>query len=479
MGSRYLAIDIGASSGRAIAGEVDGQGYLKLTEVYRFENGMQERAGHLVWDIEGLFRHVLEGMIAAREQGFVPDTVAIDTWAVDYVLLDGDDCLLGDAVAYRDSRTEGVKEALERAGILSFEEHYGATGIQYQPFNTAYQLLALKREHPEELAEAKAFLMVPDYLNFRLCGIKANEYTNASTTALVGARTRDWDDALISRLGLPRKIFQDIRMPGTVLGPLAPEIARIVGYGAKVVLPATHDTGSAWLAVPARDDRAVYISSGTWSLLGSELGEPIATAESAQANFTNEGGYGGTYRYLKNIMGLWMIQNVRREQKRADGTVPGWGELVAAARQAADSGFSAVVDVDDARFLAPASMSEELRRACHETGQQTPDTAGELALVVYASLAQDYARSVQELSRLTGRTYTSVNIVGGGSANAYLNELTAKATGLPVFAGPMEGTALGNIMVQAIAAGDYAGIDEARSAIRKSFAIKEVYPDER
>ncbi len=478
MGSRYLAIDIGASSGRAIVGEVDGEGRISLTEVYRFENGMKEHDGHLVWDIEGLYQRILEGMICARERGLQPDTVAIDTWAVDYVLLDSDDHMIGDAVAYRDSRTEGVKDRLEQEGILPFAEHYGRCGIQYQPFNTCYQLLALKREHPEQLSAAKSFLMVPDYLNFRLTGVKANEYTNASTTALVAAKTMDWDDELISRLGLPRGIFQDIRMPGQVLGPLSADVEREVGYRAQVVLSATHDTGSAWLAVPARDDKAVYISSGTWSLLGCEHMRPITTQESAEANFTNEGGFEGRFRYLKNIMGLWMIQNVRREAKHADGTLPSWDELVQGARAASEAGFASVVDVDEERFLAPASMSEELQHACVESGQQVPQTAGELASVVYRSLAQGYARAIQELSRLTGTAYTSINIVGGGSANAYLNELTANAAKLPVFAGPMEGTALGNVMVQAIAQGDFASLEEARAAIRKSFAIKEVLPHE-
>ena len=472
----YLAIDIGASSGRAIAGEVDATGRIALTEVYRFPNGMVKMDGHLVWDLDGLLDSVLDGMAEAKKQGFAPVSVAIDTWAVDYVLLDEDDRRIGLPYAYRDSRTEGIKDELERSGVLSFAEHYERCGIQYQPFNTCYQLLAQKKEHPEDLERACTFLMVPDYLNFRLCGVKANEYTNASTTALVDAKTKMWDSELIERLGLPRDIFSGPEMPGGVLGELLPEVAERVGYQTKVVLPATHDTGSAWLSVPAKDEHTAYLSSGTWSLLGCELRDPITTDASRKANFTNEGGFEGRFRYLKNIMGLWMIQNVRRECPHEDGSLPGWGELVAGARVAAQEGFSSCVDADDERFLAPESMTEELRRACRESGQKVPETPGELAYTVYRSLAEDYAATVKELSELTGIEYSTIAIVGGGSANQYLNELCAEASGLLVTAGPMEETALGNLMVQAMADGTFGTLEEARAAIRKSFDIKEVQP---
>lgn len=475
MGNCHLAVDIGASSGRHIVGQVV-DGRMELTEVYRFENGLTRKDGHLCWDIDALAENVIAGLAAARDAGFEPTTVGIDTWAVDYVLLDADDRRIGDCVGYRDSRTDGVRDALERAGILSFDEHYSRTGIQYQQFNTAYQLCALAREHPEQLASAKTFLMVPDYLNWVLTGVKANEYTNASTTALVGAASCDWDDELIARLGLPRGIFQPIRMPGESLGHLRPEIVERVGYDSDVVLVASHDTGSAWLAVPARDDQAVYFSSGTWTLVGVENREPICSPESARANFTNEGGYERRFRYLKNIMGLWMIQNVRRELGEETGAEPSWDELVQAAKQARARGFSATVNADDQAFLAPASMISALRTACAESGQPVPQEMGELALVVYDSLAEDYARSIRELAALTGKAYSSINIVGGGSNNGYLNQATADACGLPVFAGPTEGTALGNLMVQFIHAGEYASLEEARAAIKESFEIKEYQP---
>lgn len=470
---RHLAIDIGASSGRHIVGEVV-DGALRLTEVYRFENGLVEHDGHLCWDIDRLFTEVLAGMRAAAEQGLAPDTVGIDTWAVDFVLLDASTARLGNAVAYRDARTDGVRNALEVAGTLGFAEHYERTGIQYQPFNTAYQLVALKHEAPELLDRAERLLMIPDYLHYLLCGTAATEYTNASTTALVNARMRTWDDELIARLGLPRRMFQPICEPGTVLGELTPEIAREVGFTCRVVVPATHDTGSAWLAVPVQDERSVYLSSGTWSLMGCELTEPILTDASMQANFTNEGGAFGTVRYLKNIMGLWMAQRVREQLAEEEGSRPSFDELVRRAREA--EGFEAIIDVDDPRFLAPQSMTEAVRTVCAEAAQPLPGTSGELMRCIYRSLAMCYARSVRQLSRLTGVDYARINIVGGGCQNTYLNELTAAACGLPVFAGPVEGTALGNIMVQLIATGEVPDLAAARTLVRESFDIKEVRP---
>ena len=468
-----LAVDIGASSGRHIVGTVQ-DGKITLQEVYRFENGVSRKNGHLCWDIDTLAKEVVNGLKAAHDAGFAPSTIGIDTWAVDFVLLDEQGKRLGDAVAYRDERTEGIREALEKDYGLTFAEHYARTGIQYQPFNTVYQLMALKKEHPEQLDAAKIFLMVPDYLNYLLCGVAANEYTNASTTALVGADSKDWDEELIAKLGLPRGIFQPIRMPGTVLGHLTPVVQAEVGFDAEVILPATHDTGSAFLAVPARDDCAAYLSSGTWSLLGVENQKAITSAESCAANFTNEGGYDYRYRYLKNIMGLWMIQSIRRELGEQTGTRPSFPELIAAAKGAAD--FASCVDPDENRFLAPASMIDEVKAACADTNQPVPATTGEVMQCVYNSLTQDYRRAVQTLQGLTGKTYTSLNIVGGGSQDGYLNQQTANATGLTVFAGPTEGTALGNLMVQFIHNGDFADLAEARAAIKKSFTIAEYQP---
>lgn len=278
----YLAVDIGASSGRHIVGWVE-DGRIQLQEVYRFENGISRKNGHLCWNVDALAAEVINGMAACRAAGFAPATMGIDTWAVDFVLLDKAGQRIGDAVAYRDERTDGIREMLP----VSFAKHYARTGIQFQKFNTVYQLAALQKEHPEQLAAAETFLMIPDYLNYLLTGVAANEYTNATTTALVNAESKDWDDELIETLGLPRNIFQPIRTPGTVLGGLLPEIQEKVGFDCQVILPATHDTGSAFLAVPARDEFAVTLSSGTWSLLGVENLAPIATDASRADNFTN------------------------------------------------------------------------------------------------------------------------------------------------------------------------------------------------
>lgn len=470
----YLAIDIGASSGRHIVGTVD-EGKIVLQEVYRFENGVSTKDGHLCWDIDNLAGEVVQGLKAAHAAGFTPATIGIDTWAVDYVLLDEGGHRIGDAVAYRDERTKGMREILEREHGLSFAEHYARTGIQYQPFNTVYQLMALKREHPEQLASAKSFLMIPDYLNYLLCGVQANEYTNASTTALVGAGSREWDRELLERLGLPQDIFHELRLPGTVLGHLTGQVQEEVGFDAEVILPATHDTGSAFLAVPARDDNAVYLSSGTWSLLGVENKVAITSPESCAANFTNEGGYAYRYRYLKNIMGLWMIQSIRRELGTQTGTRPDFPELIAAAKEEAD--FYSCVDPDESRFLAPASMIDEVRAACRDSDQPVPQTTGEVIQCVYNSLTEDYRQAVETLQELTGKTYTSLNIVGGGSQDDYLSQRTANATRLPVLAGPTEGTALGNLLVQLLHAGLFRDLSEARTAIRESFEIREFRPE--
>ena len=479
----YLAIDIGASSGRHILGHVE-NGKMVLEEIFRFDNSQVRKDGHDCWDHQALARSVLQGIAKCREIGKIPATIGIDTWAVDFILLKDGDVPCSDMVAYRDERTKGMDEVVN--AIVPLTEVYARTGIQKQPFNTIYQLTALKREHPEQLEQAKHFLMVPEYLNFILTGKIANEYTNASSTNLLDARAKTWDFDLIDKLGLPRGIFGTLEMPGTVLGHLAPNVQEAVGFDAEVVLPATHDTGSAFLAVPARDDRAVYISSGTWSLLGVENAEPITTPESQAANFTNEGGAWYRFRYLKNIMGLWMIQSIRRElngvayvegkAKTATWTLSDYeqgktysfNDLETAAKAA--SSFAGTVDANDARFLSPDSMIAEVIAAA----DVKPTTVGELMQCVYKSLARCYADAIRNLSALTGKTYTSVNIVGGGSKDGYLNALTAQATGLDVFAGPTEGTAIGNLIVQFIAGGEFPDLAAARAAVRASFDVTRV-----
>ena len=478
----YLAIDIGASSGRHILGHVE-DGKLILEEVFRFDNKQLRKDGHDCWDMDNLWSGILGGLKACKELGKIPHTVGIDTWAVDYVLLDENDAIIGDAVAYRDSRTEGMKEVVN--AIIPADKLYARAGIQYQPFNTIYQLTALKREHPEQLEKAKWMLMIPEYFNFKLTGVKRNEYTNASSTNLLNAAEKTWDMEVISALGLPTEIFHELAMPGTVLGGLLPEIQAEVGYNTTVILPATHDTGSAFLAVPARDDNAVYLSSGTWSLLGVENEVPITTPESQAQNFTNEGGAWYRFRYLKNIMGLWMIQSIRRElngvayvqgKENRTAATKQWSfpDLIAEAKKCED--FTGIVDVNRDCFLAPESMIQAIKDECAATNQPVPETVGEIMQCVYTSLSLCYRDAIKSLQKLTGKVYTSVNIVGGGCQDGYLNQRTAQATGLPVFAGPVEGTAIGNLIVQMIAGGDLSNLQAARDAIRASFEIKEVTP---
>lgn len=466
----HLAVDIGASSGRHILGHVE-QGRIVLEEVYRFENGPKKRGGRLCWDFDALAREVVNGLKACAKLGKVPATLGVDTWGVDFALVDREGRVLGDTVAYRDSRTQGMDALVEE--LIPAQELYRRTGIQKQSFNTIYQLMAVKRQSPELLEQAHRLLLVPDYLHYTLTGVMSNEYTEASTSGLVSAAAKDWDRELLDLLGFPQKLFGPLSLPGTALGGLRPALREELGFDCQVVLPASHDTGSAFLAVPAGEGDSVTLSSGTWSLLGVELEQPVTTPESRAANFTNEGGYQYRYRYLKNIMGLWMIQNLRREMAE-NGQLPGFGELSRLAREEAD--FPGRVDVDDPSFMAPESMSAAVRAYCERTGQPVPQSPGELLSCVYHSLAQCYAQSVRQLERLTGRSFQAVHIVGGGSQDAYLNQLTASATGLPVYAGPTEGTALGNLLVQMIAQGEFASLQEARDAIRASFAVKEVLP---
>ncbi|MCD7857513.1 MAG: rhamnulokinase [Clostridiales bacterium] len=482
MSNYCLAIDIGASSGRHILGSVQ-DGVITLEEVYRFDNRQLRKNGHDCWDLDNLWNGIVSGLKACKAAGKIPATIGIDTWAVDYVLLDGNDRILGDAVAYRDSRTQGMDSVLEEK--VSPSELYERTGIQKQSFNTVYQLLAQQREHPEQLEQAESLLMIPDYFHFLLTGVKKQEYTNATSTNLVKAAAKTWGYDLIRTLGLPEGLFGPLSMPGETVGELLPEIQREVGFNAAVVLPATHDTGSAFLAVPARDDNAVYLSSGTWSLLGVENEQPITTEASRVQNFTNEGGAWYRYRYLKNIMGLWMIQSIRRELNgvnyvagktahSASGKQWGFPDLIEAAKGAQD--FTSVVDVDDAGFLAPDSMIQAVKDYCAKTGQPVPETVGEVMQCVYVSLTRRYAEAIRDLQKLTGKTYTSINIVGGGCQDMYLNQMTANATGLPVYAGPVEGTAIGNLLVQFIQAGEFDSLQAARNAIRSSFDIPEIQP---
>lgn len=412
----YLAVDIGASSGRHILGWME-NGKLRLEEVYRFRNGLTEKNGHLCWDLEGLYQEVLQGLKKCRQLNRIPVSMGIDTWGVDFVLLDKEDRILGDTVAYRDGRTKGMDARVYE--VISEKELYSRNGIQKQLFNSIYQLMAIKEQQPEYLEQAEAFLMVPEYLNFRLTGVKMNEYTNATTGQLVNAETRDWDFELLERLGLPTKIFGSLKMPKTTVGSFSAEVEKAAGFNTEVVLPATHDTGSAVLAVPAEDDDYIYLSSGTWSLMGIERLIPDCTEESRRLNFTNEGGYHYRYRYLKNIMGMWMMQSLRREFKH-DYSFEDLYTLAGIGRY-----FSSVVDVNDELFLAPKSMRGALQEYCRRTGQEEPETECELLYCVYNSLAACYQKTVQEIERITHRAYRRIHVVGGGCQDRFLNRLLA------------------------------------------------------
>lgn len=457
----YLAIDIGASGGRHILGHLENK-RLVLEEIYRFENGMEEVDGQLCWNLDRLFAEIKKGMKLCREAGKIPYSMGIDTWAVDFVLLDAKGQRLANAVSYRDSRNLGMDRLVYEH--ISEEELYQRTGIQKQPFNTVYQMMAVKSRTPELLEQVETMLMIPDYFHYLLTGNMAAEYTNATTTQLVSAGTGDWDFELIDRLGYKRELFPPIQNPGTVLGELLKDIQEEVGFNCQVVLPATHDTGSAVAAVPAQKEPFLYISSGTWSLMGTELQEADCSEQSRQHNFTNEGGYEHRFRYLKNIMGLWMIQSVKKEL----GKDKSYGEICS---EASKADISSIVDCNAPRFLAPVSMTAEVQNACRESGQQIPEGIVQVAAVIYRSLAKCYAKTAQELQELTGCTYEQLHVVGGGANADYLNALTAKETGKPVLTGPVEATATGNLAVQLIAAGELRDLHEARACIAESFPI--------
>lgn len=463
----YLAVDIGASSGRhMLAHKEDGK--IILEEIYRFPNGMEEKQGEKVWDADRLFAEIKTGMKKCKELSKIPVSMGIDTWAVDFVLLDKEDNRIGNAVAYRDDRTKEMDKKVYES--IPEKDLYERTGIQKQMFNTVYQLMALKEKKPEELQRADKMLMIPDYFNFLLTGKAAAEYTNATTTQLVNPETKDWDMELIDRLGYPACIFQKIQMPGTELGCLKEEIAEEIGYSCKVVLPATHDTGSAVMAVPAEGDDVLYISSGTWSLMGTELLKADCSEESRSHNLTNEGGYDYRFRYLKNIMGLWMIQSVKKEI----GQDLSFGEIC---DMASKCEITSLVNCNDDRFLAPANMTEEVKAACRESGQQVPEGIAQTAAVIYNSLAKCYADTKKEIETMTGKCCDCIHIVGGGANADYLNRLTADAAGVTVYAGPTEATAIGNISAQMIAGGELASLKDARERIFASFPIRKYEPE--
>lgn len=470
MGDYYLAIDIGASSGRHILAHME-DGKLLLEEVHRFANGMQEKDGEKCWDFDAIFHEIKVGLKKCKEIGKIPVSVGVDTWGVDFVLLDEADQVLGNTVGYRDDRNLGMDKEVYQ--IIPEDELYERTGIQKAIYNTIYQLMAVKKGHPEYLKKAKTFLMVPDYFHYLLSGVKANEYTEATTSQLINPQTKDWDRELIERLGYPVNMFQKVVKPGTVLGALSHKVQEEVGFQCNVVLPASHDTGSAVLAVPSNDPNTVYISSGTWSLMGMERMKADCSQNSRNHNFTNEGGYQYRFRYLKNIMGLWMIQSVKKEWREEQGMDLSFAEIC---EEASKQTIPSLVNCNEERFLAPDNMIQEVQAACAQSGQPVPETYGEIASVIYNSLAKCYGDTILEIQEVTGTTFESISIVGGGSNAEYLNQLTAKYTGCTVYAGPTEATAIGNLMVQMMTKGELKDLESARNCVFESFAVKTYQP---
>ena len=464
---RYLALDLGAESGRAVVGMFDGD-RLGVEEVHRFPNRPVRLPTGLYWDILSLLAEVRTGIAAAhRDQPLA--SLAVDTWGVDFGLLDERGGLLGNPVHYRDPRTEGMLEAA--FAVVPQQDIFEQTGIQFLPINSLYQLLALVRAEDPSLRVASSLLLMPDLFNYWLTGEKACEFTNATTTQCFNPRTRAWAVGLLQRLGIPDRLFIDVQPPGTTLGRLRDEGG--VVQGARVVLPGSHDTASAVAGTPLRGSHAAYISSGTWSLVGVEVSQPVITPRALALNFTNEGGVCGTYRLLRNVMGLWLVQGIRRGLER-DGSSVDYAELTQAALAAPS--LQAVIDPDAPEFLRTNDMAQAVRDYCAKTGQSSPDQPGALARVALESLALRYRWVIEHLEELTGHPIATIHLVGGGARNRLLCQMTADATDRVVLSGPPEATVLGNILVQAMAAGRIASLGEGRELIARSFPVDEYVP---
>lgn len=475
----FLAVDLGASGGRVVAGAFDGQ-TLTMEDVQRFDNGGVYVLDHMHWNVLGLWTRIQEGLGKAAQQfaGRVR-SVGVDTWGVDFGLLGPGDELLGNPYHYRDRRTAGI--LADAFQVASREEIFSETGLQFMEFNSLYQLFAMRRANSRVLDVAESLLMIPDLFHWLLSGVKSNEMTNASTTQLYNPRSRGWSQRLVERFGVPGRILGPIAQPGDSLGVIRSSVADATGLrNVRVVLPGTHDTASAVMAVPAASTPGArpdwcYISSGTWSLMGVEVPEPVVTDRCRELNFTNEGGIGGTTRLLKNIAGLWLVQECRRIWRQA-GHEYNWSELVRLADES--PGCRSLIAPDDPRFVAPADMPQTIADFCRETGQRVPTTPGAIIRCVLESLALRYRMVLGWLEQLIGGPIRTIHIVGGGAQNRLLCQMTADACNRPVVAGPFEGTAIGNVLVQAIAAGSVGSIAEARQVIRRSFPVETYEPRE-
>ena len=472
-GAAFAAVDLGASSGRVMVGRVDRAG-IDLSEVHRFANRPVTTNGSLHWDVLALFAGVLDGLRSATRAGAELASVGIDSWAVDYGLLDADGELLGNPYHYRDRRTDGVMDRV--LAKIPAAEIYATTGIQFLPFNTIYQLVA-GRDDPS-FGAARHAVLIPDLFGFWLTGQLGTEVTNASTTQLFDATTHEFALPLLGQLGIPADLFPSLISPGDVLGPVHPTVVAATGIVADtpVLAVGSHDTASAVAGVPAVSESFAYVSCGTWSLVGLELDRPVLTEASREANFTNELGVDATVRYLRNVMGLWLLQECQREWARA-GLPADLETLLFDARRIA--AFSQVVDVDDPRFLPPGDMPARIAAVCRESGQTPPQSQAETVRCIVDSLALAYRRAVREAQELSGREVDVVHLVGGGARNQLLCQLTADACGLPVVAGPVEAAALGNVVVQARAAGVVGGgLPDLRRLIAASQPLRRFEPSD-
>ncbi|MGX7163455.1 rhamnulokinase [Enterococcus massiliensis] len=467
MKNTYLAIDIGASSGRLMQCQRDDTDQLVLTEIHRFKNGFETKNGYDYWQIDYFIHEILRGLEKVKQAGITNCFVGIDTWGVDYCLLDKKGKRLSDPIAYRDPRTNQAVEAF--AKDYSLTKLYEQTGIQIQSFNTLFQLFV---EEKEKLEQADKLLLIPDYLGYVFTGNMVTEKTNASTMQLLNAGTKTWEPELLHLLGITETLFPPLVDAGTILGSLQQD--HFPEYDlpeATFISVASHDTASAVLGTPAESKEWGYISSGTWSLLGVETTVANVTQDAFLANYTNEWGAHNTIRFLKNIMGMWLIQEVARMQNYHYS----YAELAELASQ--ESGFQSLIDVNDARFLNPDNMIETIQTYCRETQQKVPETPGAIARCVYDSLALCYAEELTKITRLTGGKLEKLHIVGGGSNNAFLNQLTADCGQIEVIAGPGEATAIGNIMMQMLAVGEFSSVLAARKQIKESFPCRTFFPE--